>query len=86
MAAGRTEFWGIYAMPKAIVGVTAVLAVAGWAAAINFYLSSANLATRLEASDAERERLSVDLALQDRKVSSDALYVHVSLPVDVRRS
>lgn len=48
-------------MPKVILGILAVVAVAGWAVAIVFLNKSGDLGGKLETSDAERAKLAEEL-------------------------
>ena len=50
-------------MPKAVLGILAVVAVAGWATAFVFFTKSEDLGGELETSEVEREKLAEDLEL-----------------------
>ena len=50
-------------MPKVILGIVAVVAVAGWAIVIVFFNKSGDLGDKLETSEAERAKLAEDLEL-----------------------
>ncbi len=57
-------------MPKVILGILAVIAVAGWAIAIVFFNKSGDLGGRLETSEAERTKLAGDLELSQKELKN----------------